>query len=113
MSAVAQRWADERVPDSAWRATPGDTFAHRALEQDQAAGGHDQRLLTRADGAVVLASLLLRARGRRCYAYLRYAGGTNKTLEMYVGEVAEATRTANLSAGWVIAHRRGLLSPAA
>lgn len=105
-----QRWADERMPDAAWRPTAGLSAADRAREQDKAAGGHHRRLVRRADGSDVAASVFLRVlpRGRRCYAYLRYASGGRKTREVYLGEVHEASRAANLAAGWSLAHARDL-----
>lgn len=108
------RWADQKVPDQAWRAPKGLTQAERAIEQDVAAGGRNRRLLRRADGSEVVASLYLRVlrMGRRCYAYLRYSAGNGrpgKTVEVYVGEVRRTTRDANLREGWSLAHARGLL----
>lgn len=108
------RWADQKVPDPAWRAPKGLTHAERAIEQDVAAGGRDRRLLRRADGSEVVASLYLRVlrMGRRCYAYLRYSAGngqSGKTVEVYVGQVRGTTRDSNLKEGWALAHSRGLL----
>ncbi len=107
---VNQRWADERMPDEAWRPRPGLSLAERACEQDEAAGGRQRRLVRRADGSEVAASVFLRVqpRGRRCYAYLRYASGGRKTREVYLGEVHGASRAANLAEGWSLARGRDL-----
>ena len=106
-----QRWADERMPDICWRPLPTLTHTERSAEQDAAAGGHDRRVAHRTDGTEVIASLFLRVppKGRRCYAYLRFAAG-HKTREIYVGQVCHSTREENLAAGWDRVHERGLLT---
>ena len=95
-------WAEERLPDAAWRSPAGLTRLERAEEQDAAAGGRQPRTIRRLDGTASTASVALRVRPacRRCYAYLRWLEADGKTHERYLGEVARPTRAENLRAAW-------------
>ena len=86
-----------------YRPPAGLTLAERAEEQDRAAGGHDARLVTRPDGALVAASVALRcyAKSRRVYAYLRWTNPGDGTAERYLGDVSDyPDRTSALNAAW-------------
>ncbi|MDA8321320.1 MAG: very short patch repair endonuclease [Actinomycetota bacterium] len=106
------KWREAGPPDDqAWRCPPGLTAAERTAEQDQAAGGHANRVIT-IDGRTVLASVALRRKrdGRRVYAYLRWSAN-GKTAERYLGEVDQPTRPRNLAQAWrltsALAHPAG------
>jgi DNA mismatch endonuclease (patch repair protein) len=97
------RWRAAEPDDSAWRSPPGLTRAERAAEQDRAAGGHKNRIVTISGQAIVASVALRRKRdGRRVYAYLRWSDH-GRTAERYLGEVDQATRPANLAQAWRIA----------
>jgi DNA mismatch endonuclease (patch repair protein) len=97
------KWRAIEPDDSAWRCPPGLTRAERAAEQDQAAGGRENRIIT-LGGQAVLASVALRRKrdGRRVYAYLRWSDH-GRTAERYLGEVDRSARTANLAQAWLSA----------
>jgi DNA mismatch endonuclease (patch repair protein) len=97
------KWRAAGPDDSAWRCPPGLTRAERAAEQDRAAGGRENRIVT-FDDQIVLASVALRRKrdGRRVYAYLRWSD-RGRTAERYLGEVDRATRAANLAQAWRLA----------
>jgi DNA mismatch endonuclease (patch repair protein) len=107
---VAQ-WRETGPDDSAWRCPPGLTRTDRATEQDQAAGGHEHRIIT-IDDRTVLASVALRRKrdGRRVYAYLRWSDH-GRTAERYLGEVDHATRRDNLAQAWRLAAPTDETSP--
>ena len=92
-----------RPDDCAWRSSPGLSRAERAVEQDLAAGGRENRIVTIGDRAI-LASVALRCKrdGRRVYAYLRWSDH-GRAAERYLGEVSEVTRAANLARAWRLA----------
>ncbi len=94
------KWRESGPDDTAWRCPPGLSRSARAEEQDQAAGGRENRYVTRG-GQPVLASVALRRKkdGRRVYAYLRWSDH-GRTTERYLGEVGETTRRANLALAW-------------
>jgi len=98
---VARGWRDRAMPDDSWRPPAGMTRAQRAAEQDEAAGGRDNRLLQLPNQRLALASVYLRRppKARRVYAYLRWSDGA-KTVERYIGQVDAPTRQANLEAAW-------------
>ena len=109
------RYRTQRADPTTYRPPAGLTFSQRAAEQDQAAGGHDVRLVTRADGTVVLGSVALRCypKSRRVYAYLRWSAG-HGTSERYLGDVSDSPdRLTALRAGWDLARRESapLLTP--
>ena len=102
------RHRDERADPRAYRPPAGLTVAERTAEQDEAAGGHDARLITRADGTAVVGSVALRcfAKSRRVYAYLRWSAG-HGTTERYLGDVSDSPdRITALRAAWELARRR-------
>ncbi len=101
-------WRSSEPIDAAWRCPPGLNKAARMMEQDEAAEGHENRLVTATDG-VALASVALRRKrdGRRIYAYLRWSD-RGRTVERYIGEVDQATRAANLAQAWRIAVKQGM-----
>jgi DNA mismatch endonuclease (patch repair protein) len=106
---MARTWSSERPADIAWRCVPGLSRTERAREQDEAAGGHEYRVIHFPDGGTATASVCLRlpAKVRRVYAYLRWSadGGTD---ERYVGEVHGESRRENLAEAWRIVRERGL-----
>jgi DNA mismatch endonuclease (patch repair protein) len=93
------------------RSGPGR--AERTAEQDRAAGGPGRRLVDLGDGRTARASIELKVlpRTRRIRAYLRWSD-KGKSPAAYLGEVAETTRTRNLTLAWRIAHQQGLVIPA-
>lgn len=102
------RYRAERADPTTYRPPAGLTAAERTDEQDEAAGGHDARLVTRADGTAVVGSVALRcfAKSRRVYAYLRWSAG-HGTTERYLGDVSDSPdRITALRAGWELARRR-------
>jgi DNA mismatch endonuclease (patch repair protein) len=99
------RWRAAEPDDSAWRCPPGLDRAERAAEQDQAAGGRQNRVITIGEKAMLASVALRRKRdGRRVYAYLRWSD-RGRTAERYLGEVNRATRAANLAQAWRLAAR--------
>jgi DNA mismatch endonuclease (patch repair protein) len=104
------KWRAVEPDDSAWRCPPGLTPAERAAEQDEAAGGHEKRIIT-LDDQQILASVALRRKrdGRRVYAYLRWSEH-GRTTERYLGEVDGLTRIANLTQAWLLARQSGTAS---
>lgn len=97
------RWHAAGLNDLAWRSPPGLGRAERAAEQDSAAGGRENRIIRLSDQAVLASVALRRKRdGRRVYAYLRWSDH-GRTAERYLGEVDQATRTANLAQAWRLA----------
>lgn len=92
---------------------PSDKRANGA-EQDQAAGGRDQRLLTRADGSTTLAVVRARIRtdhqSARVYAVLRWARVPGDPHEHWIGRVDERVRIKALTHAWRQVHEHGLLT---
>lgn len=90
----------------AWKAVQGSSPAR---EQDNAAGGHDRRVIELRDGRTALASISLRLykKSRRIRAYLRWSE-KGRTRETYLGEVDGETREENLRSAWRFAHERRL-----
>jgi DNA mismatch endonuclease (patch repair protein) len=94
------KWRDSGPDDAAWRCPPGLTRAARMTEQDRAAGGHANRMVSATEGLAVASVALRRKRdGRRIYAYLRWSD-LGHTVERYIGEVDRPTRAANLGQAW-------------
>lgn len=101
------RWREAGPDDSAWRCPPGLSKAERAAEQDLAANGRQNRIVTFGDQAVLTSVALRRKRdGCRVYAYLRWSEH-GRTAERYLGEVDHATRAANLAQAWRLAAQPG------
>ena len=97
------RHRTERPNPSLYRPRRDLSVADRAREQDEAAGGRDARLVTRPDGAVVVASVALRCfpNSRRVYAYLRWSAPGHVTAERYVGDVSDCPdRATALCTAW-------------
>ena len=72
------------------------------LQQDEAAGGADRRLMRLSDGRIVKVSIAVRNPPRfpkQRYAYLRFKSG-HKTVTKYVGRVTADTREKSLALGW-------------
>lgn len=113
MSGDTLRWRRDRLPDKAWRAPPGLSRAARGIEQDEAAGGHDVRLVTLAGGDCAIGSIALRLypKSRRVRAYLRWSDH-GRTRERYVGEVTADKRRDNLAQAWRLVEERGLTEQA-
>ena len=100
-----------RPEERTWRGKAGRSPAQVTAEQDRAAGGRERRTVALGDGRCARASVELKmlSRQRRIRAYLRWYD-RGKSHAVYVGEVAEATRSANLRRAWSMARERGLLS---
>jgi DNA mismatch endonuclease (patch repair protein) len=113
MSGDTLRWRHDRLPDKAWKASPGLSPAARSTEQDQAAGGHDTRLVTLVDRECAVGSIALRLypKSRRVRAYLRWSD-RGRTRERYVGEVTADNRKDNLAHAWRLVAERGLTDQA-
>ncbi len=105
-------WKDAKPPDAAWKTPAGLSRAERIAEQDSAAGGRDAREVRLHGSRRPHASIALRVppKGRRVYAYLRWSV-SGKTHERYIGEVAQASREANLAEAWRVVSQRRLLEP--
>jgi DNA mismatch endonuclease (patch repair protein) len=105
-------WRSHKPPASV-RETPA-THVEKVAEQDSAAGGRANRILTFADGSTARASLYLKAlpRNRRLYAYLRFRHrGRNE--DVYVGDATADTRREALRLGWQLAFAKRLIGPRA
>lgn len=104
------KWRDDPLCDAEWKAASGRSIADARQEQDEAAGGASARLIRLPDGTVRTGSIELKPnrKGRRVYANLRFTSN-GRTNCLYVGEVGEASRKANLRAAWQLAATRGLL----
>lgn len=80
-------------------------------EQDEAAGGHEQRALRLADGTVVTVSVSIRrysASPNRLYGYLQFKT-LGKTVTKYIGQVTAETRAESLRYGWELLRSRKLV----
>ena len=85
-----------------------------AAEQDHAAGGRDNRWLTRSDGTVVLAKIRVRLRrtSRRAEMTLRWAPAPQDPRHgHWVGSTEARNRTEALREGWREVAARKLLTP--
>lgn len=104
------RWRAAEPDDMAWRSPSGLTRAERTAEQDSAAGGRENRIVT-VGGQAVLGSVALRRKrdGRRVYAYLRWSDHGH-TAERYLGEVNQTTRAENLAQAWRLASDADVIS---
>lgn len=98
-------------PEHAYKRQRGS--ATPAVEQDQAAGGRELRMVALPGGRVARGSVCLRLyrRARRIRAYLRWSEN-GATRERYIGEVDQLTRHLNLELAWQRARSMGLLSTA-
>lgn len=105
------RWRAAEPEDTAWRSPPGLTRAERTAEQDKAAGGRQNRMVT-VGARAALGSVALRRKrdGRRVYAYLRWSDH-GRTAERYLGEVDQATRAENLAEAWRLASDANVTKP--
>jgi DNA mismatch endonuclease (patch repair protein) len=103
---MSTEWRKEKAPEESWRPLAGLSREERANEQDIAAGGRENRVVSLTTGTAV-GSICLRLIGRRIYAYLRWSeGGT--TTEKYVTECLAANRRDNLSQAWSAARAKHL-----
>ena len=107
---MTSSWNESTPPPEAWRRGSG---VSPAREQDQAAGGHDRRVVPLDEGRIALGSVALRVfpKTRRIRAYLRWSD-RGRTREKYLGEVGEPTRLANLERAWDLARDQGVALPA-
>ncbi|MFD8005867.1 very short patch repair endonuclease [Streptomyces mirabilis] len=106
-----RRWKDQMPPDRAWKPRAGIGREARASEQDRAAGSRLARAVDLGEGRYARASIALRLyrSTRRIRAYLRWSQ-EGETQERYVGEVDAATRAANLTQAWEMAHAAGYVT---
>jgi DNA mismatch endonuclease (patch repair protein) len=107
---MGRQWRGDTLDDSAWRPVRGLPRADRAAEQDNAAGGRDQRVVAGTSGLVLASVYFRRTTGRRVYAYLRWSDA-GRTSERFVCEVEHETRAENLAHAWKIVRDRHLLVP--
>ncbi len=98
-------WSPTRVRDTQWRPPVHPPKQAQALEQDDAAGGREHRVVHDSGGA--LGRVVLQPRNRRLYAELRWQVN-QKQRSQYLCEVTADTRAANLAAAWRKSHDRGL-----
>lgn len=110
MSERTLGWRQGRAPDGAWKSPPGLSPTARSLEQDQAANGHNTRLVTLPGGRSAIGSIALRLypKSRRVRAYLRWSD-CGQTRERYVGEVTANDRAENLAQAWRLVAEHGLM----
>jgi DNA mismatch endonuclease, patch repair protein len=106
---MGREWRGDPLDDSAWRPVRGLARVDRAAEQDDAAGGRDQRVVSGTSGLVLASVYFRRTTGRRVYAYLRWSE-TGRTSERFVCEVEHETRAENLAHAWKIVRDRHLLA---
>jgi hypothetical protein len=98
------------VRDEQWKTPPGSTKPAHTIDQDHAAGGRERRIITVAGAGGALGRIALQPRYRRIYAELRWQSAKEgrETGSVYLGEVCERTRAANLAEAWRRAHANGL-----
>ena len=79
-------------------------------EQDEAAGGPEQRELRLTDGTVVTASVAARhyRRSHQVYGYLQFKAH-GKTVTKYIGRVTAESRAESLRLGWELLRSRKLV----
>lgn len=79
-------------------------------EQDEAAGGPEQRELRLGDGTVVTASVAARhyPRSHQLYGYLQFKAH-GKTVTKYIGRVTAESRAESLRLGWELLRSRKLV----
>lgn len=80
-------------------------------EQDEAAGGHENRELCLADGRVVTVSVAVRryaSTPNHLYGYLQFKT-LGKTVTKYIGQVTAETRSESLRYGWKLLRSRKLV----
>ncbi|MEU4686455.1 very short patch repair endonuclease [Streptomyces xinghaiensis] len=108
MATEAHTWKESRPQERAYKPRKG---VKPTAEQDRAAGGRHRRTVAIGEGRYARASVSLRlAKGnRRIRAYLRWSQD-GKTQERYIGEVDQATRSANLAQAWQQATAAGMLT---
>ncbi len=106
---MGRQWRERKLDDSAWRPPPGLSRMARAAEQDQAAGGHDQRRVPGTSRPVLASVYFRRTAGRRVYAYLRWADA-GRTSERYVCEAVHECRADNLASAWKVVRDRNLFA---
>jgi uncharacterized protein (DUF2235 family) len=97
-------WNPTPVRDTQWKAALYWTKQSQALEQDNAAGGREHRII---QGSGALGRVVLQRKNLRLYAELRWQVN-KKQYSRYLGEVTADNRAANLAVGWQRAHDRGL-----
>lgn len=95
----------DAIKDHHWRVPHAWNKSVQAKEQDDAAGGRQNRVIRQAPQA--LGRVVLRSRYRRLYAELRWTDDTKQCSE-YLGEMTERSRADNLASGWRKAHARRL-----
>lgn len=106
---MGRQWRERSIDDSAWRPAPGLSRAARSAEQDQAAGGRDQRRVSESPRSVLASVYFRRTAGRRVYAYLRWADAGH-TSERYVCEAEHERRADNLAHAWKVVRDQKLLA---
>jgi hypothetical protein len=104
-----RRWLTDIPPEHVRESAP--TAAGRSAEQNEAAGGHDDRQVVFNDGTTATASISLERfpRARRLYAYLRYKH-EGHNYRRYVGDASAQTREEALRIAWRLVREKGLLA---
>lgn len=105
-------WRDPPDP-RAFRPRYGHDRETATSDQDHAAGGHRQRLITRSDNTTALAHvrLVVKKRARRVYGFLAWSEG-GKRQEVFLAEATLPTRAGNLAMMWRLVAEQNLLDPA-
>jgi DNA mismatch endonuclease Vsr len=108
MNEKQKNWNNNMPPERAYKHARGTS---PTAEQDRAAGGRHRRMVALEGGRFARASVSLKVykRTRRIRAVLRWSN-EGKSPEIYVGEVSQSTRQANLREAWRRAWDRGLLT---
>lgn len=106
---MTSKWKGAAPQPHAWKRAQ---VTSPSKEQDQAAGGHDRRVVPLDNGRIALGSVALRLfpNARRVRAYLRWSD-KGRTREKYLGEVDRATRMENLQQAWSLARQQGIALP--
>ena len=96
--------------DMSSRRAPKKSKQEYAAEQDTAANGRRNRIVSLSDGQA-LATIILRRRAtnHRTYAYLRWSDH-GKAVERYIGAIDKSSRKASLLEAWLLATQRHLIA---
>lgn len=112
MGAVSEhpRWAASAADSETYRAPPGRNILEAVAEQDDTAGGMDNRRVVLPEGGQATGSVELKSLGRRVYAYLRYQRD-GRTVSVYIGEAPGSSRDERLRTAWRMVQARDLIRP--
>jgi hypothetical protein len=107
--ATQRGWSRNQLTAYQWQAIDPQDRRANAVQQDQAAGGHDRRKIETDSGPLALARIrfVAKAYARRTYAYLVWADQGHRR-ELLVAEATNTNRIANLRAAWETVHTHKL-----